>query len=391
MNYLFPFDEVAKSSNIVIYGGGEIGQQFLNQIMCLNYCNCLFIIDRDHKKIQQIANIEVCAPEQLKKCDSDIYDKIVIASEKYMNEIHKSLLELNIPNEKIVKKIGVVNINTDAELNDGLVHISDYSRYNPKHRHTLEKSKIGEILNEWYTNNKDDVRALVQNFCLFKQHYEKIPLELSSNVTPNWFNGWITPFDAISIYGFLALKNPRYYVEVGSGNTTLFAAQSIRDNNLRTKIVSIDPFPRADIDSLCYKLYRMPFEDMDVDFFSTLSAEDILLLDNSHRSFPNSDVTVFFTEVLPRLQTGTLYAMHDIFLPMDYPEEWSNYERRWYNEQYLLCSYILGGSGGDKIKCPNWFLSQKKDIFVTCASLWGRGELLEGRGFSGAFFWLEKA
>ena len=196
----------------------------------------------------------------------------------------------------------------------------------------------------------------MRKFCSFKQQYEKTPFDLSVNGAPRWNNNFIPPFDAISIYGFLALHNPRYYVEVGSGNTTMFAAQSIRDNDLRTKIISIDPFPRSEIDKLCHKVYRVPFEDMDLSFFDTFSAEDILLIDNSHRSFPNSDVTVFFTEVLPRLPAGMLYTLHDIFLPMDYPAIWTENEKRWYNEQYLLCAYLLGGAGGDKIKCqmPFW-------------------------------------
>jgi hypothetical protein len=238
--------------------------------------------------------------------------------------------------------------------------------------------------------NQNEIIVLMQKFCSFKNLYKKIPLRSSSESSPQWINSWIPPFDAISIYSFLAINNPRYYVEVGSGNTTMFAAQSIRDNNLRTKIISIDPYPRVGIDTLCAKIHRVPFEDIDLDFFTTLSADDVFLVDNSHRSFPNSDVTVFFTEVLPRLPAGILYAMHDIFLPWDYPEQWSCKERRWYNEQYLLCAYLLGGANGDKIICPNAFLGSKQNVREACNSLWGMGELLENIDFGGGFFWLKK-
>ena len=270
-----------------------------------------------------------------------------------------------------------------------IVYVNDYD-YTPKYRDSLGRSKIAEIMEDWYNNHKDEVLELVRKFCSFKKFFESIPIDSDSFSSPQWRKSWVRPFDAISIYGFLAIYNPRYYVEVGSGSTTLFAAQSIHDNNLRTKIISIDPCPRVEIDSKCDKTYRMPFEDMDIDFFSTLSADDILLLDNSHRSFPNSDVTVFFTEVLPRLPSGVLYAMHDIFLPRDYPDLWSCTERRWYNEQYLLCAYILGGANGDKIMCPNYFLGNKKEIFETSNPLWGKGELLDGFDFGGEFFWLKR-
>ena len=281
--------------------------------------------------------------------------------------------------------------NLERFVNEGAVYIHDYSNYIPKYRNSLKDSKISEIMENWYKTNHDEINALMQKFCSFRNFYKNIPFDSQIDFLPKWNNDFMSPFDAMSIYTFLAINNPRYYVEIGSGNTTMFAAQSINDNQLRTKIISIDPFPRAGIDSLCEKIYRFPLENMDLSFFSTLSNEDIFLFDGSHRSFPNSDVTVFFTEILHKLPPGLLYAIHDIFLPFDYPELWSVNERRWYNEQYLLCAYILGGASGDKIICPNAFLGRKKEIRESCNSLWGNGELFDNRQFGGGFFWLKKA
>jgi len=231
----------------------------------------------------------------------------------------------------------------------------------------------------------------MHKLCSFEQQYKRIPSTSNSTDEIHWINEWITPFDAIGIYGFLTLNNPRYYIEVGSGNTTMFAAQAIKDNNLRTKIISIDPHPREHIDKLCYKIYRVPFEEMDLDFFSNLSEEDIFLIDSSHRAFPNSDVTVFFTEILPRLPKRMLYAIHDIYLPADYPEHMSIKRRHWYNEQYLLCAYLLGGANGDKIICPNNYLSSIEDEIIEDLSLWGEHGIFKGIPFKGSFFWIEKA
>ena len=233
-------------------------------------------------------------------------------------------------------------------INDGYVRIYEY-QYVPKHRDSLKKSKIGAIMEDWYTNNRADILERIQKFCLFKEQFCKIPFEQDSSMGIKWNNGYIPPLDGISIYGFLADLNPRYYVEVGSGNTTLFASASIKDNNLRTKIISIDPFPRREIDELCDTVYRVPLENMDLEFFECLSNEDVLLIDNSHRAFQNSDVTVFFTEILPRLPPGIVYAIHDIYLPEDYPDGRPSTAKKWYNEQYLLCAYLLGGVGSYKV------------------------------------------
>lgn len=300
-----------------------------------------------------------------------------------MDETNDLLLGLGVPEEKIIKK--GVKLHAD----EGEIFINDY-KYYPRHRESLRKSKIGQIIDEWFINNKNKSLNLAEKFCSSKKHFEKISFDSSSDTAPNWHNNFVSIFDAVSLYGFLAVRNPRYYVEVGSGNTTMFAAQSICDNNLRTKIISIDPFPRRHINELCHKIFRIPFEDMDLEFFDTLTAEDVLVIDNSHRSFPNSDVTVFFTEVLPRLPAGMLYTMHDILLPYDYSEIWSNRQYRWYNEQYLLCSYILGGAGGDKIVYPAKYLTTQDDIFKTFSSLWGPQEMFDGERFKGSFFWMEK-
>ena len=381
--YLFPYELVEKNSRITLYGGGEVARQFLDQVINTKHCDCCFIVDRNYTEIQQISGIEVCAPEQLQIRE---YDKVIIASTLHQNEIYNSLQELSIPNEKIVNTI-------NTYIDDNAVFISDY-QYLPKHRKSLENSKIASIIDEWYTNNVDSVNTLIYRLCSYKQCFENIATNWLSGEEPYWGNLWISPFDAMSIYGFIATYNPRYYVEVGSGNTTLFAARSIRDNNLRTRIISIDSHPRTEINKLCYKNFRVPFQDMEMSFFDSLSAEDIFLLDNSHRSFPNSDVTVFFTEVLPRLPSGILYALHDIFLPYDYPEIWADTERRWYNEQYLLCSYLLGGAGGDKIKFPSNYLRSKNEVCKATEALFGTNGLfenIESKSTYNSFFWMEKA
>lgn len=166
---------------------------------------------------------------------------------------------------------------------------------------------------------------------------------------PHWQNGFLPALDGVGIGAYIARSKAARYVEVGSGNSTRFARHAIDKLKLATRITSIDPYPRADIDEICHDLQRTPFEHSDMRVFDDLAAGDIVLIDNSHRSFANSDVTVFFCEVLPRLKAGVIYAIHDIFLPYDYPAAWNE---RAYNEQYLLAAYLLGGAGGDEILLP---------------------------------------
>jgi predicted O-methyltransferase YrrM len=168
--------------------------------------------------------------------------------------------------------------------------------------------------------------------------------------TPNWHNWYLPALDGMLLYTLVRKLDPKTYLEVGSGFSTKFVRLAIRDGGLRTRIVSIDSAPRAAIDALSDETIRMPLESIDADYYAkSLSAGDIVFVDCSHRSFPNSDVTVFFTEVLPALPAGVIYGIHDIYLPLDYPAE---YVGRFYNEQYLLASYLLGGHAGDELVFP---------------------------------------
>lgn len=172
---------------------------------------------------------------------------------------------------------------------------------------------------------------------------------------PQWENDWLPFLDSSIIYALIRKLRPRTYFEVGSGHSTRFARRAIRDGKLDTRIISVDPHPRAEIDAICDEVIRERFEDVDAQvYLDHIRPGDLVFIDNSHRSFQPSDVTVFFTEMLPALPSGCIWGVHDICLPYDYPEAWLE---RFYNEQYLLAAYLLGGHVSDEMIFPAAFAS----------------------------------
>ncbi len=210
-------------------------------------------------------------------------------------------------------------------------------------------------------------QATLEKFWEFKESLLKIPTQPTAPLEPSWVNGWLSPFDLASLYCLVALNHPQHYLEVGSGVSTRVAGRAVRDHQLRTRIISIDPQPRAEIDSLCEKVIRQPLESVELEVFDQLAPGDILFIDSSHRVFTNSDVTVLFLDVLPRLQPGVLIHLHDIFLPYDYPPEWRD---RYYSEQYLLAAMLLGQSSRFRIALPNAFISHDPQLSAVLAPLW---------------------
>jgi hypothetical protein len=103
-------------------------------------------------------------------------------------------------------------------------------------------------------------------------------------------------------------------------------------------LVCLDPAPRASVDSIADKIEKARLEDSDLTVFDTLAPNDVVFFDGSHRCLQNSDVTVFFLEVIPRLKPGVVVGIHDIFWPRDYPDSWFG---RYYSEQYILGAFML--------------------------------------------------
>jgi ubiquinone/menaquinone biosynthesis C-methylase UbiE len=85
-----------------------VGTQYVNQIKALNYCNCLFIVDKRYQDLKQINGIKVCSPDSLANTD---FDKIIIAGADVgiIKEIFQQLVKMAVPIEKIVNKVPIYN------------------------------------------------------------------------------------------------------------------------------------------------------------------------------------------------------------------------------------------------------------------------------------------
>jgi len=259
--------------------------------------------------------------------------------------------------------------------------------YTPKVRE-WDRSPGGNFCRRLIAEGTERYRARLASVLAYKSAFAAIARdEPADGREPFWSNPWFPVLDAICLSGLVADINPRRYVEVGSGNSTKFVRRAIADHGLRTRVISIDPHPRAVVEDLCDEVIRKRLEDCDLSIFAELGPDDLVFIDNSHRSFQNSDVTVVFTEVLPLLKPGCRYGIHDIFLPNDYPEEWFS---RAYSEQYLLMAYLLGGAGGDQIVLPVHYVQQTPELLAILDPIM-RDPALHGTPPLGGAFWMAKA
>ncbi len=202
---------------------------------------------------------------------------------------------------------------------------------------------------------------------------------------PGWNNGFLPGLDIMALYTVLAELKPRRYIEIGSGNSTKVAHKAKTDLGLNTEIISIDPYPRAEIDHLADRIIRTPFEQLDNTFLRDLDENDVLFVDNSHRVLPNSDATVFFLEVLPELKKGVVVHIHDIYIPYDYPQFMCD---RFYSEQYALAAFLLANPKHYIPMLPNYFISEDVELRNLITDMWEHPHL-EGVERHGGSFWLK--
>jgi hypothetical protein len=268
-------------------------------------------------------------------------------------------------------------------LGIGHVIVLDY----PPTARTEPARRTGGRLYELISSNEDVYRASLSTVASYAADLARIPQVADDERTPAWRNEFLPGLDGAAIYGFLRSRRPSLYLEVGSGNSTRFARAAISDGQLPTRIVSIDPHPRAEVDALCDEVVRSPLETASEAVVERLGEGDVLFFDGSHRVFTGSDVAVFFIDLLPRIKPGVLVGVHDVYLPDDYPADvWS----RFYSEQYLLAALLLGGSARLRPVLAADYVSRRPHLASELDAVWQRREL-RGIETHGVAFWLETA
>lgn len=158
---------------------------------------------------------------------------------------------------------------------------------------------------------------------------------------PRFQQSWFARLDAIMAYNMVLDLRPQRIIEVGCGHSTRFLTQALKDADMDAEFHAIDPAPRADLAAIDGITWHADYvQNLAPEFFESLASNDILFIDSSHILVSGSDVDFLLNGVLPRLKTGVVVHIHDIFLPQAYPAHWA---WRGYNEQSAVAALLGGG------------------------------------------------
>lgn len=98
--HIFPFHRIKNGDDIIIWGFGEVGQKYYEQIKKTNYCQVLFVVDKNWKKFQH-EEIKVYDTSKIKESNNV---PVVIANTdvKVACQIREQLLKWNVKESLII-------------------------------------------------------------------------------------------------------------------------------------------------------------------------------------------------------------------------------------------------------------------------------------------------
>ena len=179
-----------------------------------------------------------------------------------------------------------------------------------------------------------------------RQEYEAFPLSETTGYYVD--NPLYSKVDGEILYCMIRTLKPERIIEIGSGFSTLLAAEASRENQRqdpeqRCELIAIDPFPKNELKNEIARLaslLQVPVQEVPLSLFADLQANDILFIDSTHVATIGSDVCYEMLEILPRLKRGVVVQFHDIFLPWQYPPHLIHDHFVFWNEQYLLHAFL---------------------------------------------------
>ncbi len=220
--------------------------------------------------------------------------------------------------------------------------------------------------------------------------YPTVPFqdEAGAGLRYRYVNSSYPAGDAIPLHCMIRHLQPKRIIEVGCGNSScVIMDTNERFMDGRIQQLSIEPYPEFFFkllkpgDQQRLNLLESRLQDVPLETFDQLEANDILFVDSTHVSKLNSDVNHCFFQILPRLKPGVFIHIHDIFHPFEYPAAWLEEGRAW-SELYLLRAF-LQYNRSFKIRFHNTYLYQKHRP-------WFEQHMPKCLSHPGGSIWLEK-
>lgn len=271
-------------------------------------------------------------------------------------------------------------------MNKGIYPIKDHfyqPLINPK-KHLKKSLREDRHLPGIDFNTKEQLE-LLNKFC-YNNELLEFPVKKTDNLEYYYDNPSYKSGDGEYLYNIIRHFKPGKIIEIGSGNSTLMAINAINKNIQEDPLyqcdhICVEPYRMDWLEKTTVNVIRKKVEELDIDFFSQLTTNDILFIDSSHIIRPQGDVLFEYLEVLPTLKSGVIIHVHDIFTPKDYLDSWIFDKHLLWNEQYLLEAFLSNNSDFKIIGALNYLSHNFNDEFSKVNPIFAMEKNREPGGF----------
>ena len=178
--YLFPFEKVPQGAKIFIYGAGDVGLEYLQQILISDYCHCIGFLDKSWDKLPKLV-VPIYEPSYVKKIEAD-YIVLALKTGAHVRVIRENLNKYGISDEKIIyqeTRSNVITLSEEDKCKNSIRKfafqnntISIALKFGPglgdcivKKRHYLELVKMASDCQvDIYTPNSKIVNSIFGNY-----------------------------------------------------------------------------------------------------------------------------------------------------------------------------------------------------------------------------------
>ena len=192
--------------------------------------------------------------------------------------------------------------------------------------------------------NDQKIIELLNDFSLYKNEYDDPKNKIALRYRSENLN--YGPVDIEALYCMIRHIKPKKIIEIGSGESTFIGSFALEKNKIidgiEGNLTSIEPYPSPELKKSFpgHDFIKKEVQDVDLSLFESLNKNDILFIDSSHVLKIGGDVQYEYLEILPRIKSGVLIHVHDIFMPSEYLKSWVLGHKRFFTEQYLLQAFL---------------------------------------------------
>jgi hypothetical protein len=246
-------------------------------------------------------------------------------------------------------------------LYNELKYFKHYHRFEPEHYHNPipNKKEVEETHDSSLLNNLEGIDYDFENQIpileKLYQHYSELPWDFINDQKNTLFryklkDSYYRYSDAIFLFLIMREFKPKKVIEIGSGFSTATMLDTndlfFKENKIEFTFIEPNPYDRlenliTDEDRMNCKILPQRVQEVDISIYKELKENDILFIDSSHVSKCGSDLNFIMFNILPILNKGVLIHFHDVFYPFEYPKHWILEEKFYWNECYILRSFMM--------------------------------------------------